>query len=155
MAAMDPVMDIGFEDAMDSDAEALADLRVVAMRESLERIGRFDPARARERLLSSFDAAATRHVVAGGLRVGFFVVRTRPGEMVLDHLYINPRYQCRGFGAAVLAKVFSDADRQGLDVRVGALKESSSNQFYVRHGFEPVARDDWDIYYVRRKPRVD
>jgi hypothetical protein len=88
MAAMDPVMDIGFEDAMDSDAEALADLRVVAMRESLERIGRFDPARARERLLSSFDAAATRHVVAGGLRVGFFVVRTRPGEMVLDCISI-------------------------------------------------------------------
>ena len=141
---------IGFEAATEADAQALADLRVTAMRESLERIGRFDPVRARERLLSSFDAAATRHVLAGGVRVGFFVLRTQSGEMVLDHLYIDPRHQGRGIGAAVLAKVFSEADRLCLDVRVGALKQSASNRFYMRHGFEPVAQDEWDIRYVRR-----
>ena len=143
-------MAISFEDALDSDAETLADLRVSAMRESLERIGRFDPRRARERLLASFDAAATRHVVADGLRVGFFVVRTRPGELLLDHLYIDPRYQGRGLGAIVLAEIFSEADQQCLDVRVGALKESASNRFYLRCGFEPEARDECDVYYVRR-----
>lgn len=148
--AQKPGISVVFEDAHASDAEALADLRAMAMRESLERIGRFDLSRARERLLSSFDAAVTRHVVANGLRVGFFVVRTTPGEMLLDHLYIDPRHQGRGLGAIVLAEVFSEADRQCLDVRVGALKESASNRFYIRHGFEQVARDDWDIYYVRR-----
>ena len=70
--------------------------------------------------------------------------------MLLDHLYIDPRHQGRGVGAAVLAKVFSEADRHDLDVRVGALKESASNRFYMRHGFEPVAQDEWDIYYVRK-----
>lgn len=143
-------MDIGFEGALESDADALADLRVAAMRESLERVGRFDPARARERFLSSFDAAVTRHVLADGLRVGLVVVRTNEKEMLLEHLYIDPRHQGRGVGAAVLAEVFSDADRHCLDVRVGALKESASNRFYMRHGFEPVAQDEWDLYYVRK-----
>jgi len=146
----DPPMMIAFEDALDSDADALADLRVSAMRESLERIGRFDPSRARERLLESFEAAATRHLVADGVRVGFFVVRATLSELLLDHLYIDPRYQGRGLGAIVLAEVFSEADRRRVDVRVGALKESASNRFYLRHGFEPVARDEWDIYYVRK-----
>ena len=62
-------MNIYFEDAIESDAEALANLRVAAMRESVEHIGRFDPVRARERLLSSFNAAATRHVVADRSRM--------------------------------------------------------------------------------------
>jgi ribosomal protein S18 acetylase RimI-like enzyme len=152
MAIIDTMRDVRFEDALASDSEALANLRVAAMRESLERIGRFDPIRARERFLSSFDPTTTRHIVVDGLRVGFFVVRTAAGEMHVEHLYIEPRYQGRGLGAVVLAEILRDADRQRLDVRLGALKESASNRFYIRHGFEPVAQGDWDIYYVRRHP---
>ena len=36
------------------DLDELVSLRIVAMRESLERVGRFDPARARQRLADSF-----------------------------------------------------------------------------------------------------
>ena len=44
-----------------ADGEALASLRVAAMRESLERIGRFDPQRARQRFLATFeDRKSTR-----------------------------------------------------------------------------------------------
>lgn len=143
-------MNLSFEGAAPSDAEALADLRVVAMRESLERVGRFDPTRARERLLSAFDAAATQHIVVDGARVGFFVLRPADGMLLLDHLYMDPRFQGRGIGAGVLAKIFARADEQGLDVRVGALKSSASNRFYMRHGFELVHEDEWDLYYVRR-----
>ena len=41
-----------FVAAEPSDFESLVALRIEAMRESLERIGRFDPVRARERFLS-------------------------------------------------------------------------------------------------------
>lgn len=43
-----------FTAASPDDAEALATLRVEVMRESLERIGRFDPVRASERFLTGF-----------------------------------------------------------------------------------------------------
>jgi hypothetical protein len=33
---------------------------------------------------------------------------------------------------------------------VGALKESDSNRFYVRHGFVLESRAEFDNYYVRR-----
>jgi GNAT superfamily N-acetyltransferase len=70
--------------------------------------------------------------------------------LMLEHLYIRPSHQSRGIGTAVLRSVFADADARGLDIRVGALKESDSNRFYVRHGFVLESRAEFDNYYVRR-----
>jgi DNA topoisomerase IB len=53
------------------DFEALLALRIEAMRESLERIGRFDLARVRERFQSGYSVEHTRHIKVEGKRVGF------------------------------------------------------------------------------------
>jgi GNAT superfamily N-acetyltransferase len=131
------------------DAPALADLRVQAMRESLEAIGRFDPQRARERFLASFAPEDTLAIVADGERVGFVVIRHLPDHILLDHLYILPARQGCGIGALILQGLFAQADRAGLPVRVGALKGSRSNDFYLRHGFVLTESAEWDNYYVR------
>ncbi|MDQ8023699.1 MAG: GNAT family N-acetyltransferase [Moraxellaceae bacterium] len=124
-------------------------LRIAAMRESLERIGRFDPQRARERFLATFDPAATRHIVREGERVGFVVLRHQDGGLFLNHLYVLPTHQGRGIGAWVLRQVFAQADAEGLSVRVGALRGSDANGFYQRHGFVQTHEEDFDVYYVR------
>ena len=132
-----------------SDAEALVQLRIEAMRDSLERIGRFDPLRARERFLSGFSPEHTRHIEVEGRRAGFVVVRPQADCLLLDHLYIHPTSQGQGIGAAVLADVIAEATAQGLAIRVGALRESDSNRFYVRHGFQLVEQTEFDNHYVR------
>ena len=142
-------MRVSLEPAVAADAEALAAIRVAAMRESLERIGRFDPRRARDRFLSGFDPALTRHVLLDGRRVGFVVVRAQDDGLLLDHLYVAPQAQGRGVGAAVMAGVLADADARGLPVRVGALRGSDANRFYARHGFELVEEGEWDNLYRR------
>jgi len=146
---MHEVRSILFTAASPADAEALATLRVEAMRESLERIGRFDPVRARERFLTGFSPEHTWHVVMDGERVGFYVVRPHEQGLTLDHLYVRPSHQRNGIGAAVLARVFAQADALGCQVRVGALRESESNRFYARHGFVLVEQDAFDNYHVR------
>jgi GNAT superfamily N-acetyltransferase len=135
--------------AAETDFEELVALRIDAMRESLERIGRFDPIRARERFRAGFSALHTRHVVADGRRLGFVVVKPANGQLLLDHLYIRPGNQGKGIGAAVLAQVFKEADALSLPLRVGALRGSDANRFYQRHGFEFLAEEEWDIYYLR------
>jgi GNAT superfamily N-acetyltransferase len=135
--------------AAEMDFEELVALRIDAMRESLERIGRFDPIRARERFRAGFSALHTRHVVADGRRLGFVVVKPANGQLLLDHLYIRPGNQGKGIGAAVLAQVFKEADALSLPLRVGALRGSDANRFYQRHGFEFLAEEEWDIYYLR------
>ena len=146
---MKPSAQITLTAAAQSDAEALVALRILAMRESLERIGRFAPARARERFLSAFSPQHTRHIIVDGERAGFVVVKPDADGLLLDHLYIDPRLQNRGVGAAVLAMVFAEADAQALGLRVGALRGSDSNRFYLRHGFVLVEEAEWDLYYER------
>ena len=36
----------------------------------------------------------------------------------------------------------------------GALRESGSSRFYLRHGFTQVEQDEWDNYYVLPCPKV-
>ena len=139
--------------ASDEDFEALLSLRLAAMRESLQRLGRFDPQRARERLSRAFEPSHTRHILQSGERVGFVVLLPMPAEapdhLVLDHLYIAPQAQGQGVGSWVMAQVLEEADRVGLPVRVTALKGSDANRFYQRHGFALQHESAWDLHYLR------
>lgn len=140
---------VSYEEVSEADFEELAGIRIAAMRESLERLGRFDPERARERLRSSFLPASTWFIVVDGVRVGFYAVREMTDGLWLDHLYILPAWQGRGVGGVVLPAILAAADARGLAVRLGALKESASNRFYQRHGFVLENEGEWDCYYVR------
>ncbi|WP_457334434.1 GNAT family N-acetyltransferase [Rhizobacter sp. P5_C2] len=140
---------IAFCQAHADDADALVSLRIEAMRESLERAGRFDAARARQRFLSGFSPEHTRHIVLDGEKVGFVVVKPHAQGLLLDHLYVRPLHQGKGVGAVVLARVFAEADAVGAALRVGALRGSDSNRFYARHGFVLVEEAEFDNCYVR------
>jgi ribosomal protein S18 acetylase RimI-like enzyme len=142
-------INVTFLPVTDTDAETLVSLRIDAMRESLESIGRFDPVRARERFLSTFEPQYTRHVDTDGKRAGFVVVKPVDDALQLDHLYIRPQHQGRGIGSAVLKQVFAEADANAQAIRVGALRGSASNRFYQQHGFVQVSESEWDIYYLR------
>jgi GNAT superfamily N-acetyltransferase len=144
--------DFQYQPAVHDDLDALVALRIEAMRESLERLGRFDPVRARERFVVGFEPSATRHIVVGGERVGFVVVKVGPTALLLDHLYLRPSAQGRGLGSAVLREVLADADQRGLAIDVGALRGSAANPFYVGHGFQQVGESAWDVHYRREPP---
>ncbi len=144
-----PPTGLALRPADDGDFEALLSLRMAAMRESLERVGRFDPQRARERLSRGFLPAYTRHILMGGELVGFVVVVPREKDCLLDHLYIHPSGQGLGIGSWVMEQVLKEADRHHKAVSVTALKHSAANRFYLRHGFVLQAEGEWDLYYVR------
>ncbi|SFK09433.1 Protein N-acetyltransferase, RimJ/RimL family [Pseudovibrio ascidiaceicola] len=129
------------------DADLLANIRVQAMRESLEALGRFDPERARERFLKSFACEDTFKLVSGQQILGFYVLRDRPDHIWLDHLYLHPSAQGTGIGAAVIARIKAHAVSNGKPIRLGALKQSKANAFYQRHGFQHTHSEDFDNYY--------
>lgn len=137
------------EDARAADFESLLGLRLRAMRESLEQLGRYDEERARERLAAAFDPAHTWHIVVAGQRVGFLVLKRLTHTMRLDHLYIDPAQQGRGIGGAVLRRVCDEADAQLLPIELCALKGSAANRFYLQHGFVQTGEGEWDNDYHR------
>jgi len=77
------------------------------------------------------------------------VVRPDEDGLLLDHLYVLPEFQNRSIGFPGLVRRFKEADEQALSIKVGALKESASNRFYLAHGFEQVDESEWDNHYVR------
>lgn len=138
------------------DFERMADLRAEALRESLERLGRFDPVRVRERLRSAFEPACMRHILINGERVGYLTLipHTGSNSLRLHHLYIHPASQGRGAGGWALEWVKAQGRAAGQDITLGALRGSDANRFYLRHGFRLVEEQEFDLEY-RWSPEFD
>jgi hypothetical protein len=90
-----------FRPAATEDAEALADLRVLSMKDSLMALGRFDPLRARNRFLSGFEPCCTWQIYEKEQRVGFWVLKPQDPAWLLDH-----RMFCQAIKAVALALWF-------------------------------------------------
>ena len=127
------------------DFESMLALRMAALRDSLERLGRFDLQRGRERLAAQFEPAAMRHIERDDERIGFLTLKPLAdgSGLRLEHLYLRPGAQGQGAGAWALDWV----KRHGQDVHLSALKLSDANRFYLRHGFELVGESEFDIDY--------
>ena len=138
---------LSFDLVQAGDFDALADLRALAMRPSLERLGRYDPERSRRRLQAGFAPEHMRWICLGGERVGFYSIVPEESAWRLAHLYVHPSMQGRGVGGAVMRQLC--AQTQGSPVRVTALRDSESNAFYRRHGFARTGESEWDIEYER------
>ena len=131
----------------DSDKGLLAELRLMAMQESLERIGRFDPERARKRFLDGFSKEDTKKILVAGNLVGFYVLKVKYDHLYLDHLYFYPGFQNLGLGGSLIDAFKQQSTVFGLPIRLEALRESRSNEFYIKHGFVCTHEEEWDILY--------
>ncbi|MGE4612566.1 MAG: GNAT family N-acetyltransferase [Paracoccaceae bacterium] len=139
-------MERAYSKATPSDRES-PDIRVAAMRPSLEAVGRFDPARARSRFLERFDPETTYKIETVGAVVGLFVLEQLQDCVFLDHLYILPSEQGQGIGGEVVTFAKACAAENDLPVRLCALNGSKSNDFCLRNGFVVTGKDELDTYY--------
>ncbi len=140
---------IAFAPADESDFERLLDLRIRVMRAQLERIGRFDPARARARFRDGFVPAHARLILVDGAVAG--CVSLVPGDEGLElmHFYLEPASQGAGVGGEVLRRLCAEADARGLPIRLEVLKHSPARRLYERHGFAFTHDDQWDDFLSR------
>ncbi|MEM7384737.1 MAG: GNAT family N-acetyltransferase [Verrucomicrobiota bacterium] len=136
-------------DVSETDFDGLVALRLTAMRDSLEKIGRFDRERSVERFRLSFVPEDTKKMICDHELVGFYAVANKVDHLYLSHLYVKPGYQRLGLGSRVMKKLIDQSDRRGLPIRLVALKESEVNDFYRRHGFVVTGEDEWDVSYER------
>ena len=138
---------IEYQTVAAEDANTLAEIRATAMKPSLVALGRFDESRVRSRFLETFVPQDTIKLTLEGELLGFYVLRTRTDHIWLDHLYIKPEHQNKQLGKKVLDRVIQTAKDRLLPMRLGALKGSRSNDFYVKNGFVQTHEDEFDIYY--------
>ncbi|MFC9329759.1 GNAT family N-acetyltransferase [Kitasatospora sp. NPDC057015] len=135
--------------ARDTDVEPVAELRAVVLRADLERLGRFDEQRVRQRLREAFVASHTRVIEVDGAFAGCVALRPAEDAHWLEHFYLAPHLQGRGTGAAVLRELLDRCDRDGVPVRLNVLQGSPARRLYERHGFTLDSEDAVDVYLVR------
>lgn len=144
-------MHLSLQPVLAGDFEDMLALRIDAMRPSLERVGRFDLARSRERLAAGFVPPYMQHILLDGERVGFFTLKPEGDTALrLDHLYLRSGASGQGVGTWVLRQVLAQARERGLAVRLTALRESDANRFYLRHGFVLQGEEGVDLHYEWR-----
>ncbi|WP_230195179.1 GNAT family N-acetyltransferase [Streptomyces coriariae] len=131
------------------DVEAVAEVRAVAMRADLERLGRYDEHRVRQRLRDGFIPAHTRIIEVNGTLAGCVALRPAVDAHWLEHFYLAPHAQGRGIGTAVLRELVETADRSALRLRVDVLQGSPARRLYERHGFTLEEEDAVDVFLVR------
>jgi GNAT superfamily N-acetyltransferase len=136
-----------------SDVEVIAELRATVMRPDLQRLGRFDEHRVRQRLRDTFSPQHTSVIVAGGAFAGCVTMRPAEEGRWLEHFYLVPGLQGRGLGTAVLRTLLERSDSEGMPVRLNVLQGSAVRRLYERHGFTVEVQDAVDVYMVRR-PRA-
>lgn len=139
--------------AVAGDVEAVAALKAVVMRGDLERLGRWDEDRARQRVRERFDPAWTWIIEVDGAFGGSVALRPEGDAHWLEHFYLDPRYQGAGIGAAVLRRLLDRCDRDGTLVRLDVLQGSAAQRLYERHGFVFVSEDPIDVF-MARTPRT-
>ncbi|ALV41703.1 acetyltransferase [Pseudarthrobacter sulfonivorans] len=137
--------------SLDTDGPWIAELRAVVMRPDLDRLGRFDPVRVRERFLNGFQPEHTFVVEVAGQNAGVIAVRPEPDAQWIEHFYLAPEHQGKGLGSAVLRQAM-DRSRDHRPFRLNVLQGSAARRLYERHGFVLEHQDPVDVFMVAPVP---
>ncbi|MFI6258880.1 GNAT family N-acetyltransferase [Micromonospora zamorensis] len=136
------------------DVEAVAELRAVVLRADLERLGRYDEQRVRQRLRDGFAPAYTWVVEVGAAFAGCVALRPAADAHWLEHFYLAPHLHGSGIGTAVLRALLDRCDRDSTRVRLNVLQGSPARRLYERHGFTVETEDPIDVFLVREPNRM-
>ncbi|MGC4748421.1 GNAT family N-acetyltransferase [Micromonospora sp. DT201] len=140
--------------ALTTDVDAVVELRAVVLRADLERLGRYDEQRVRQRLRDGFAPAYTWVVEVDGAFAGCVALRPADDAHWLEHFYLAPHLQGSGIGTAVLRELLKQCDRDGTRVRLNVLQGSPARRLYERHGFTLESEDPVDVFMVRESTSV-
>ncbi|MBN6051114.1 GNAT family N-acetyltransferase [Nonomuraea sp. RK-328] len=141
--------DWGLRPALLADVETVAELRAVVMRPDLERLGRYDAQRVRQRFRDGFAPAHTWMIEVGGVFAGCVALRPAQDAYWLEHFYLDPDLQGRGIGSAVIGRLLERCDAENAVVRLNVLQGSPARRLYERHGFTVETEDEVDVFMVR------
>ncbi len=132
-----------------ADIDWLVDLRAIVLRADLERLGRYDEQRVRERMRAGFRPDWTRVIRVDERDAGCVTVRPEDDVRWIEHFYLAPQLQGAGAGSMML-RTLLDEPFHGR-TRLNVLQGSPARRLYERHGFTVDTEDAVDVFMTRRE----
>ena len=143
---------ITFQPAGTDDRDWLFELHERSMRPMVERtFGAWNPDSQR----AKFDARKetdVRIVLHAGERIGAAHLEDKPdGSLYVGLIEIDPAFQNKGAGAAVLNRLAAEASESGRAVTLSVRHANIAKRLYERVGFS-VTHADETHFHMRREP---
>ncbi len=138
-------MTVTLRPSVAEDIDWLVELRAEVLRADLERLGRYDEQRVRDRMRAAFRPEWTRIIVNGSDDLGS--ISTRPGRLgSVDRALLPHRYATRSRPRK--ARCYAPCSRNRGPGRHdwNVLQGSPARRLYERNGFVADTEDDVDIF---------
>jgi ribosomal protein S18 acetylase RimI-like enzyme len=100
-------------------------------------------------VIASINAGDASAGVPRQVDIGGYCLKTKTDHLYLEMLLIDPAWQRRGFGSAIMDKVMAEAGRRKLAVRLSVLKINPAYRFYQHLGFTIEAEDNIRYRMIR------
>tara|TARA_R100001039_G_C1853562_1_gene114876 strand:+ start:3405 stop:3824 length:420 start_codon:yes stop_codon:yes gene_type:complete len=97
-------------------------------------------------VIASIDAP---DLESGRIDIGGYCLKPKTDHLYLEMLLIDPAWQRRGYGSAIMAEVMREANRRTMAVRLSVLKINPAYRFYQHLGFVIEAEDDIRYRMIR------
>lgn len=141
--------DWSFRPATHDDLAAVSDLKVLVIREHLDRVISWDEQATRQYLVDRWVPGNSRIIEVGGVFAGCVAVRQAEDCRWIEQFYLVPEFQGQGLGSGVLTALLAEADADGAVLRLDVLQHSPARRLYERHGFVFEREDETDVYLIR------
>jgi ribosomal protein S18 acetylase RimI-like enzyme len=129
--------------ATDADTSWARRVHHAAVRGVVERqFGTWDEAQQDRFFASDWCGGQFEVVEFDGEPCGYVCIESRPDDVHVRELDIDPAYQGRGIGTAVLHEAIELARSRGVPVVLGTLHENLASRLYWRLGFVETGRTD-------------
>lgn len=132
---MEPPLQIRLQPATWDDLGFVWALHQAAMHDYVDRTWSWDPAVQETHFAKNFDPATLQIIHADGAPAGYLSVKRQPASMHLAAIALEPRFQKRGIGTALLRTLVDRAAADGLPVDLQVLKVNPARGLYERLGF--------------------
>ena len=134
--------------AIVAEKHALRQMNHAAYREVLEeQFGSWDEVEEDRLFDEMWAGAPVEAILCDGHLAGYCSVEHHDDGMHIRELVVEPRYQRRGIGSAVLRDVIADAERCGVPVRLATHHANRAAALYERLGFTEAGRTETQRFF--------
>jgi ribosomal protein S18 acetylase RimI-like enzyme len=132
-----------FRRAQEADFDLLRRLHRAGMKAHVTELWGWDDEVQDGLLRERFEPERLSVIVSGGRDIGILQVSREPGSMRLDNILIDPAWQGRGIGSAILSDLAAEARGAGTALSLSVLKPNPAKALYERMGFVVVGEDEF------------
>jgi len=144
------MIDVTIRQATAADSEFAYQTKKAAFRAYVEEVLGWDELEQRRMHERRFAEQAFQVLQVSGQDVGILAVVREADYVKVNQLFILPEYQGRGIGRACMTRVITDAEGDGLPVRLRVLKVNPrAASFYRGLGFEETGQTNTHVELER------